>query len=163
MKENSIKNERSSIEEDIERLKLCSTNQCNICGRYEKEECMLERNRCEQHILSDYKRVLKMNEVLLKENEEVKIRNNAIKRESEAYAEHMIRLDNELNLEKEKSKYEWIRQNCLSQELVNKLYIPIQKVKDKISERQFELQQEYKDFEDDAILTVLQELIEMKY
>ena len=57
MKENSIK-------EDIERLKLCSTNQCNICGRYEKEECMLERNRCEQHILSDYKRVLKENEQL---------------------------------------------------------------------------------------------------
>lgn len=62
MKENSSKNERSSIKEDIERLKLCSTNQCNICGRYEKEECMLERNRCEQHILSDYKRVLKENE-----------------------------------------------------------------------------------------------------
>ena len=46
----------------------------------------------------------------------------------------MIRLDNELNLEKEKSKYEWIRQNCLPQELVNKLYIPIQKVKDTIEE-----------------------------
>ena len=59
MKENSIK-------EDIERLKLCSTNQCNICGRYEKKECMLERNRCEQHILSDYKRVLKENEELKK-------------------------------------------------------------------------------------------------
>lgn len=80
-----------------------------------------------EHILSDYKRVLK-------ENEEIRIKNNAIKRESEAYAEHMIRLDNELNLEKEKSKYEWIRQNCLPQELVNKLYIPIQKVKDKIEE-----------------------------
>ena len=52
----------NSIKEDIERLKLCSTNQCNICGRYEKEECMLERNRCEQHILSDYKRALKENE-----------------------------------------------------------------------------------------------------
>lgn len=64
MEENSIKNERSSIKEDIERLKLCSTNQCHICGRYEKEECMLERNRCEQHILSDYKRVLKENECL---------------------------------------------------------------------------------------------------
>lgn len=78
-----------------------------------------------EHILSDYKK-------LQKENEELKIKNNAIKRESEAYAEDMIRLDNELNLEKEKSKYEWIRQNCLSQELVNKLYIPIQKVKDKM-------------------------------
>ena len=71
---------------------------------------------------------------MLKENEELKIKNNAIKRESEAYAENMIRLDNELNLEKEKSKYEWIRQNYLSQELVNKLYIPVQKVKDKIEE-----------------------------
>lgn len=38
--------------------------------------------------------------------------------------------------------------------------IPVQKVKDKIRERQFELQQEYKDFEDDAILIVLQELLE---
>ena len=97
---------------------------------------------------------------ILHKNLELKIKNNAIKRESEAYAENMIRLDNELNLEKEKSKYEWIRQNCLPQELVNKLYIPIQKVKDKISERQFELQQEYKDFEDDSILIVLQELLE---
>lgn len=35
----------------------------------------------------------------------------------------------------------------------------IQKVKDKISERQFELQQEYKDFEGDTILIVLQELL----
>lgn len=140
----------NSREEDIEELKrLLYRNELSQYGKrklinyYEQQE-------------KDYKRVLK-------ENEELKIKNNAIKRESEAYAEHMIRLDNELNLEKEKSKYEWIRQNCLSQELVNKLYIPIQKVKDKISERQFELQQEYKDFEDDAILTVLQELIEMKY
>lgn len=150
----------NSIEEDIERLKLCSTNQCHICGRYEKEECILERNRCEQHLLSDYKRVLK-------ENEELKIKNNAIKRESEAYAENMIRLDNELNLEKEKSKYEWIRQNCLPQELVNKLYIPIQKVKDKIEE----LKQEKKKYgncliemyEDELVnrdIKILQELLE---
>lgn len=37
--------------EAIERLKLCSNNECNICGRYEKEECMLERNRCEKTVL----------------------------------------------------------------------------------------------------------------
>lgn len=79
------------------------------------------------------------NKELRKENEGLKIKNNAIKRESEAYAENMIRLDNELNLEKEKSKYEWIRQNCLPQELVNKLYIPIQKVKDKIEEEKLPL------------------------
>lgn len=76
MKENSDGNDTNvgsignSIEEDIERLKLCSTNQCNICGRYEKEECMLERNRCEQHILSDYKKVLKENEILKEEKEQ---------------------------------------------------------------------------------------------
>ena len=50
-----------------------------------------------------------------------------------------------------------------NEKIVDTQFIPIQKVKDQISERQFELQQEYKDFEDDAILTVLQELIEMKY
>lgn len=50
-----------------------------------------------------------------------------------------------------------------NEKIVDTQFIPIQKVKDKIIERQFELQQEYKDFEDDAILTVLQELIEIKY
>lgn len=154
MKENSIAEDIKIIENLKEAINsgLCYFGSVTMydCGYQEALE----------HILSDYKRVLKINKVLLKENKELKIKNNAIKRESEAYAEHMIRLDNELNLEKEKSKYKWIRQNCLSQELVNKLYIPIQKVKDKISERQFELQQEYKDFEDDAILIVLQELLE---
>nr|DAO22432.1 MAG TPA: hypothetical protein [Caudoviricetes sp.] len=58
----------NSIEEDIERLKLCSSNQCHICGRYEKEECMLERNRCEQHILSAYKKILKENKKLKVDN-----------------------------------------------------------------------------------------------
>lgn len=79
--------------------------------------------------LSDYKRVLKMNEVLLKENKELK----------DKYAT-FVKMSSEV--------------------IANS--IPTQKVKDKISERQFELQQEYKDFEDDTILTVLQELIEMK-
>jgi len=41
-----------TVKEAIERLKLCSENQCNICGRYEKEECMLERNRCETILLN---------------------------------------------------------------------------------------------------------------
>ena len=127
-------------------------------GYYNKE--IVELARILQHILSDYKRVLK-------ENEEIRIKNNAIKRESEAYLEYMIRLDNELNLEKEKSKYEWIRQNCLPQELVNKLYIPVQKVKDKIEE----LKQEKKKYgncliemyEDELVnrdIKILQELLE---
>ena len=158
---------KNSIEETIKQLKLMlkvrkEQKEIIECAGGSCMNCDPDIKALSKSIdtLSDYKRVLKINKVLLKENKELKIKNNAIKRESEAYAEHMIRLDNELNLEKEKSKYEWIRQNCLSQELVNKLYIPIQKVKDNISERQFELQQEYKDFEDDAILIVLQELLE---
>ena len=78
----------NSIKESIERLKLCSTNQCNICGRYEKEECMLERNRCEQHILSDYKRVLK-------ENEELTISNKEIDKECSRLEEKEVKLINE--------------------------------------------------------------------
>ena len=128
MKENSIKNERCFIKENIERLKLCSTNQCHICGRYEKEECMLERNRCEQHILSDYKRALKINEVLLKENEELK-----------EYIAIAPNLD-----EMTATKYRNIRQDAYIQEraeeqqkaeqIIYENYIPVQKVKDKIEQ-----------------------------
>ena len=76
-----------------------------------------------EHILSDYKRVLKENEEL--KNDYENLSNSVV-----------------------------VKNHCI------KNSIPVQKVKDKISERQFELQQEYKDFEDDAILIVLQELLE---
>lgn len=139
MKENSIEEDITRIKQRIEDVK-----EYIEYGLPYSEYLDLENSF--DNILSDYKRILKENEQLRtevnslkEENEELKIKNNAIKRESEAYAENMIRLDNELNLEKEKSKYEWIRQNCLPQELVNKLYIPVQKVKDKIEE----LQKEY--------------------
>ncbi len=126
---------KNDNDEDIQYYKKEIQSIKNIVDNYLKEKARADKLEKEYSAMlteldengCDYKRVLK-------ENEEIKIKNNAIKRESEAYAEHMIRLDNELNLEKEKSKYEWIRQNCLSQELVNKLYIPVQKVKDKIEE-----------------------------
>lgn len=145
----------NSIEEDIAiTIKLITTKFNNDYSIDNKDKEAIE------HILSDYKRVLK-------ENEELKIKNNAIKRESEAYAEHMIRLDNELNLEKEKSKYEWIRQNCLSQELVNKLYISIQKVKDKIEyldnqQKQWIEDRELKESDSEIIFArdILKELLE---
>ena len=107
-----------------------------------------------EHILSDYKRVLEINEVLLKENEELK-----------EYIAIAPNLD-----EMTATKYRNIRQDAYIQgraeeqqkaeQIIYENYIPVQKVKDKISERQFELQQEYKDFEDDAILIVLQKLLE---
>ena len=123
----------NSIEETIKQLKLmlkvrkeqkdiieCAGGSCINCDPDIK--ALTESI----DILSDYKRVLKMNEVLLKENEELK----------DKYAT-FVKMSSEV--------------------IANS--IPVQKVKDKISERQFELQQEYKDFEDDAILTVLQELL----
>lgn len=73
-----------------------------------------------------------------------------------------IDLIEKLQKEKEELKDKYATFVKMSSEVIANS-IPTQKVKDKISERQFELQQEYKDFEDDAILTVLQELIEMKY
>ena len=159
MEENSIKNERSSIEEDIKILETWLEELNELFNKTHINNTK-ERNAL-YNILSDYKRVLKINEVLLKENEEIRIKNNAIKRESEAYAEHMSRLDNELNLEKEKSKYEWIRQNCLPQELVNKLYIPIQKVKDKIEEIKMTSSQINGDyFMNNYKIEVLQKLLE---
>lgn len=126
MKENNIEEDIKIVENYLAHSAINETDS-DFFKNGGWETVDLEIPKSMQHILSDYKRVLK-------ENEKLKIKNNAIKRESEAYAEHMIRLDNELNLEKEKSKYEWIRQNCLPQELVNKLYIPIQKIKDKIEE-----------------------------
>lgn len=160
MKENSIEEDIKNAEHFIKSIKTDKEykEENGWHGYYNKE--IVELARILEHILSDYKRVLK-------ENEEIRIKNNAIKRESEAYAEYIIRLDNELNLEKEKSKYEWIRQNCLSQELVNKLYIPVQEVKDKIEE----LKQEKKKYgncliemyEDELVnrdIKILQELLE---
>ena len=168
MKENSIEEDIKVIESIIEEYEDCCVPEIDMQVNVTFRE---KQNNALNHILSDYKRVLKENKELNnrcknldeeaqayveelmgdstlkdriinrlnKENEEIKIKNNAIKRESEAYAEHMIRLDNELNLEKEKSKYEWIRQNCLSQELVNKLYIPKSKLKDIIDRIDYDI------------------------
>ena len=100
--------------------------------------------------------LLNLIEKLQKENEELL----EVKVSASAY-------NRMLELEKEKSKYEWIRQNCLPQELVNKLYIPIQKVKDKIRHYQ-ELQDNYiKKYDEineglQAMINVLQEIIEAR-
>lgn len=57
----------NSIEEDIARIaKLITTKFNNDYSIDNKDKEAIE------HILSDYKRVLEMNEVLLKENEELK-------------------------------------------------------------------------------------------
>lgn len=136
-------NEKEKIEADIE-AKYVDKTEKEFLSRVTYAECLYvltpENKYCDKIKELSVLKICEIIKNLQKENEEIKIKNSAIKRESEAYAENMIRLDNELNLEKEKLKYEWIRRNCLSQELVNKLYIPIQKVKDKIEDKIAEIE-----------------------
>ena len=119
-------------------------------------------------ILSDYKRVLKENEEWDRkfcnlQNLYFKLQDESESKRKE-YQETYKDVRKELkewqeaykSEKKMKNEYVKLYQDLLLKENV----IPVQKVKEKISERQFELQQEYKDFEDDSILTVLQELIE---
>lgn len=119
-------------------------------------------------ILSNYKRVLKENEEWDRkfcnlQNLYFKLQDESESKRKE-YQETYKDVRKELkewqeaykSEKKMKNEYVKLYQDLLLKENV----IPVQKVKEKISERQFELQQEYKDFEDDAILTVLQELIE---
>lgn len=70
----------NSIEEDIKILEEFKTNGYNILlMKYgDRIKANFKLAQAIEHILSDYKRVLKINEVLLKENEEL----NEYKKES---------------------------------------------------------------------------------
>lgn len=175
MKENSIKNERSSIEEDIIILEqLIIANENCIKNAKNKDNPFVtvwkKQNIAIEHILSDYKRVLKENELLSKDIE-------SWNKYCEEIEEERIEMSNkncelEFKVEKLQKENEELKNKLLdtlegqkvikeeTPQYIKENYIPIQKIKDRISERQFELQQEYKDFEDDAILIVLQELLE---
>lgn len=81
----------NSIEEDIELLQdeTSSLGLFFKCKDSEKYKIALE------HILSDYKRVLEMNEVLLKENEELTISNKEIDKECSRLEEKEVKLIND--------------------------------------------------------------------
>ena len=111
-------------------------------------------------------------------NEEEKKAIERIKEDSTFRERSLLRIIDKLQKENEEwqkvyqeekdSQFNLIKENQMLKKFVSgifnenieKDFISVQKVKDKISERQFELQQEYKNFEDDAILIVLQELLE---
>ena len=71
MKENSIKNERSFIEEAVKTMEHWIEYEKNNKDKINKADELIY---IQETILSDYKRVLKINEVLLKENEELKFK-----------------------------------------------------------------------------------------
>lgn len=144
MKENSIEEDIKKLEEEIKRVNKIN----NLTGTYVPID-MLE------HILSDYKRVLEINEVLLKENEELK-----------EYIAITPNLD-----EMTATKYRNIQQNAYIQgmaeeqqkaeQIIYENYIPIQKVKDKIEEIQEEGYWLFTtDRDSDKCVEVLQQLLE---
>ena len=144
MKENSIEEDIKKLEEEIKRVNKIN----NLTGTYVPID-MLE------HILSDYKKVLEINEVLLKENEELK-----------EYIAITPNLD-----EMTATKYRNIQQNAYIQgmaeeqqkaeQIIYENYIPIQKVKDKIEEIQEEGYWLFTtDRDSDKCVEVLQQLLE---
>ena len=166
--ENSIKEDIKNAEHFIKSIKTDKEykEENGWHGYYNKE--IVELARILQHILSDYKRVLKENELLRKDIEGWKKYCEEIEEEQTEISNKNCKLEFEIEkLQKENEDLhreinQRIKLKIENEKIVDTQFIPVQKVKDKISERQFELQQEYKDFEDDSILTVLQELIEGK-
>lgn len=144
--------------EAIKRLKEIATNTyaegkartidtiLNLIAKLQKENDELKEELKEENELNKIIKDTKLDEVFCRRNGKK--------------VEQAIKLSDEL-LKLPECKLYGIKKCKKSVVLITKEeVIPAQKVKDKISERQFELQQEYKDFEDDAILIVLQELLE---
>lgn len=128
MKENSIEEDIKNAEHFIKSIKTDKEykEENGWHGYYNKE--IVELARILEHILSDYKRVLKINEVLLKENEGLK-----------EYIAIALNLD-----EMTATKYRNIQQDAYIQgraeeqqkaeQVIHENYIPKQKIKDKIEE-----------------------------
>ena len=120
MKDNSIEEDIKILEEMIENANIENMDMNNCFGG--------EHIEAIEHILSDYKRALKINEVLLKENEGLK-----------EYIAIAPNLD-----EMTATKYRNIQQDAYIQgraeeqqkaeQVIHENYIPKQKIKDKIEE-----------------------------
>lgn len=118
----------NSIEEDMVRIaKLITTKFNNDYSIDNKDKEAIE------HILSDYKRVLKENEELVVENQQYYI----IQKQMEKYEKHIKKLqkeNEELNL-KYYMLYTGKIENLKAQEVkIKSQVIPVQEVKDKIEE-----------------------------
>lgn len=147
MKENSIEEDIKKVENYLENSAINDTNS-NFFKNSGWETVDLEIPKAMQHILSDYKRILKENEELL----EVKVSTSAHNRI--------------LELEKENEELkERIREHTLliSPYYVKENYIPIQKIKDKLKKKVEELTDDKGYWGGNDLLDqieVLQELLE---
>lgn len=160
---------KNSIEEDIKNaehfIKSIKTDkeykeENGWHGYYNKE--IVELARMLDHILSDYKRVLKINEVLLKENELLRKDIEGWKKYCEEITEEQTEMSNknyELEFEVEKlqkenelakKQVEYDKTHIFTPQTIKLNYIPIQKVKDKIEELDIAISEcEYSDDDDE--------------
>ena len=179
MKENSIKEDIKILEKKIEDYEpYKNIEYCSHAGQILQEE-----HKAIEHILSDYKRALKINEVLLKENKELKEKENKIYKEvqeSLAFEKFLIVKERKPDLFNQGRFYisqiiydilndvqnpEGIHKENKCIQYID--YIPVQRVKDKIEK----IKQEKKKYgncliemyEDELVnrdIKILQELIE---
>lgn len=136
MKENSNGNDtnvgsiENSIEEDIKTVENYLENSAinEIDSNFFKnggwETVDLEIPKSMKHILSDYKRALKINEVLLKENEELNSKIPNLEQGIEILMEINTKLTNELNDSISKQKIK---------DIINRIDYDIKKTKEIIS------------------------------
>lgn len=92
--ENSIEEDIKIVEDYLENSAINETDS-NFFKNGGWETVDLEIPKSMQHILSDYKRVLEINEVLLKENEELTISNKEIDEECSRLEKKEVELINE--------------------------------------------------------------------
>ena len=132
MKENSIEEDIEIIESIIEEYENCCVPEIDMQVDVTFRE---KQNNALNHILSDYKRVLK-------ENEKLNNRCRNLDKEAQGYLEELAgddtlstRTMKQLQKENEELKEinEQLSENKLLQDIeIKKKFIPIQKVKDKI-------------------------------
>ena len=91
--ENSIEEDIKIVEDYLENSAINETDS-NFLKNGGWETVDLEIPKSMQHILSDYKRVLEINEVLLKENEELTISNKEIDEECSRLEKKEVELMN---------------------------------------------------------------------
>lgn len=132
MEENSIKNERSSIEEAIKIMEHWIEYEKNNKEKINRADELIN---IQETILSDYKKALKENEILKKEKEQAWEEWNNLEQGSYETEQKLKQQIKESQRENEKLK-ERIREHTLliSPYYVKENYIPIQKIKDKIEE-----------------------------
>lgn len=173
MKENSIEEDIKNAEHFIKSIKTDKEyKEDGWHGYYNKE--IVELARILQHILSDYKRVLEINEVLLKENEILKEEKEQAWEEWNNLEQGSYEIEQKLKqqIKKSQKENEELKNQEATARKINELLvqrysnsISFQKVKDKIRHYQ-ELQDNYiKKYDEineglQAMINVLQELLE---